>query len=1008
MARAGGNLRVWGSLVLLGLYSCAVPRAAALNGVSNLTAEAQTNSSITLRWEASKDTDPENLIYWVQCRGDNIYKTENTTNTTLTVDGLAPASIYEFVVWVEENGTNSTTEAINATTAPNPVTNLRVETQNNSSITLSWDEPEGHDLTYWIQWLGEDYSNVSKSTTNTSFVVDSLAPASTYEFFVWVGKSEINSTTETLNASTAPNPVTNLRVETQNNSSITLSWNEPEGHDLTYWIQWLGEDYSNVSKSTTNTSFVVDSLAPASTYEFFVWVEKNEINSTMDTLNASTAPNPVINLRVEAQTNSSITLSWNEPEGHDLTYWIQWLGEDYSNVSKSTTNTSFVVDSLAPASTYEFFVWVEKNEINSTTETLNASTAPNPVRNLRVETQNNSSITLSWDEPEGHDPSNLTYWIQWLGEDYSNVSKSTTNTSFVVDSLAPASTYEFFVWVEKNEINSTAEILNASTAPNPVRNLSVETQTISSITLSWDEPDGRNDTVHLTYGVQWLGDDGNYKNKSTTNTSVVVDNLAPGSTYEFSVWVEYKGIRSTTVIINASTVPAAVSKPSCVSASGGYGVILTWPCPSGGYDTFEVEVGGQWRNQTSCGTGMSVSDLGPAQSYTATITTISNGLRASPFSVNCHTESTGVIVGAIVGILLLFILVGLLIFFLKRRRKRSQQKETPKDLVFSVPGDILAKDFANHVRVKEKDSNYGFAEEYQQLAPEGQGQSQTTALAPENTSKNRYRNVLPYDWSRVPLKPLHEEPGSDYINANFMPGLGSSKEFIATQGPLPHTVGDFWRLVWEQKSHTVVMLTNCMESGRVKCEHYWPLDAQPCTHGQLQVTLMSEEVKENWTVRDLQLFHMGEQQTHSVRQFHFLAWPDHGVPYSPDPLLDFQKVLREWVDQSMDGGPPIVHCSAGVGRTGTLIALDVLLRQLECEGLVGPFSFVKKMRESRPLMVQTEAQYIFLHQCILRFLQKSAPALILKESIYENVPNFIYENVAAIRANESEVSATGC
>ncbi|XP_049986661.1 receptor-type tyrosine-protein phosphatase H isoform X12 [Alexandromys fortis] len=919
MARAGGNLRVWGSLVLLGLYSCAVPRAAALNGVSNLTAEAQTNSSITLRWEASKDTDPENLIYWVQCRGDNIYKTENTTNTTLTVDGLAPASIYEFVVWVEENGTNSTTEAINATTAPNPVTNLRVETQNNSSITLSWDEPEGHDLTYWIQWLGEDYSNVSKSTTNTSFVVDSLAPASTYEFFVWVGKSEINSTTETLNASTAPNPVTNLRVETQNNSSITLSWNEPEGHDLTYWIQWLGEDYSNVSKSTTNTSFVVDSLAPASTYEFFVWVEKNEINSTMDTLNASTAPNPVINLRVEAQTNSSITLSWNEPEGHDLTYWIQWLGEDYSNVSKSTTNTSFVVDSLAPASTYEFFVWVEKNEINSTTETL-----------------------------------------------------------------------------------------NASTAPNPVRNLSVETQTISSITLSWDEPDGRNDTVHLTYGVQWLGDDGNYKNKSTTNTSVVVDNLAPGSTYEFSVWVEYKGIRSTTVIINASTVPAAVSKPSCVSASGGYGVILTWPCPSGGYDTFEVEVGGQWRNQTSCGTGMSVSDLGPAQSYTATITTISNGLRASPFSVNCHTESTGVIVGAIVGILLLFILVGLLIFFLKRRRKRSQQKETPKDLVFSVPGDILAKDFANHVRVKEKDSNYGFAEEYQQLAPEGQGQSQTTALAPENTSKNRYRNVLPYDWSRVPLKPLHEEPGSDYINANFMPGLGSSKEFIATQGPLPHTVGDFWRLVWEQKSHTVVMLTNCMESGRVKCEHYWPLDAQPCTHGQLQVTLMSEEVKENWTVRDLQLFHMGEQQTHSVRQFHFLAWPDHGVPYSPDPLLDFQKVLREWVDQSMDGGPPIVHCSAGVGRTGTLIALDVLLRQLECEGLVGPFSFVKKMRESRPLMVQTEAQYIFLHQCILRFLQKSAPALILKESIYENVPNFIYENVAAIRANESEVSATGC
>lgn len=101
---------------------------------------------------------------------------------------------------------------------------------------------------------------------------------------------------------------------------------------------------------------------------------------------------------------------------------------------------------------------------------------------------------------------------------------------------------------------------------------------------------------------------------------------------------------------------------------------------------------------------------------------------------------------------------------------------------------------------------------------------------------------------------------------------------------------------------------------------------------------------------------MKEQQTLSLRQFHYLAWPDHGVPYSPDPLLAFRKMLRQWMDQTTDGGPPIVHCSAGVGRTGTLIALDVLLRQLECEGLVGPFSFVKKMRESRPLMVQTEVR----------------------------------------------------
>uniref|UniRef100_F1MGT8 protein-tyrosine-phosphatase n=2 Tax=Bos TaxID=9903 RepID=F1MGT8_BOVIN len=311
------------------------------------------------------------------------------------------------------------------------------------------------------------------------------------------------------------------------------------------------------------------------------------------------------------------------------------------------------------------------------------------------------------------------------------------------------------------------------------------------------------------------------------------------------------------------------------------------------------------------------------------------------------------------------------------------------------PGDILAEDFAEHVWRNERDSNYGFAEEYQQLALEDHGQSQTVASALENSGKNRYRNVLPYDWSRVPLQALLGQPGSEYINASFIPGLWSPREFIAAQGPLPQTVGDFWRMVWEQQSHTLVMLTNCVESGRVKCEHYWPLDAQPFTHGHLQVTLVGEEVAENWAVRNLKLCHVQQQKTLPVRQFHYMTWPDHGVPHSPDPLLAFWRMLRQWLDQTVGGGPPIVHCSAGVGRTGTLIALDVLLRQLECEGLVGPFGYVKKMRESRPLMVQTEAQYVFLHQCILQFLQQSATVRAQKGATYENL---LMENGAATEA----------
>nr|XP_034348884.1 receptor-type tyrosine-protein phosphatase H [Arvicanthis niloticus] len=967
MARAGGNLGVWGSLVLLGLYGCSVVKAA---------------------------------------------------DTSVTVDGLAPASAYECSVWAEKDGVNGSTESVIATTAPNPVRDLRAETQTNTSITLRWDVPDGHDpqdLTYWVQCPGDGGSNNTPNTTDTRFTVDGLAPASAYEFSVWAEKNGVSGFPVSIIATTAPNPVRDLRAETQTNTSITLRWDVPDGHDpqdLTYWVQCPGDGGSNKTLNTTDTRFTVDGFAPAFSYEFSVWAEKDGVRSLPVSIIAHTAPNPVRDLRAETQTNTSITLRWDVPDGHDpqnLTYWVQWPGDGGNNSTLNTTDTSVTVDGLAPASSYEFSVWAEKNGVRGLPVSIIATTAPNQVRDLRAETQTNTSITLRWDVPDGHDPQDLTYWVQWPGDGGSNKTLNTTDTRFTVDGLAPASAYEFSVWAKKNGVSGFPVSIIATTVPNPVRNLSLVNQTNSSIILSWEPPKGP-DLQGYSYRVQCTGDGEKNETRDVEETSITIGKLEAGTLYNFSVWAIKNEVLSSPESLNSSTAPAAVSITSCVSTSGGYEVILTWSCPSGGYETFEVEVGKKWspRNESLCGKGMTVSGLDPAQSYTATVTTISNNLKAQTVSTTCHTESTPIIVGVIVGILLLFILVGLLIVILRKRRKKRQPKEVPKGLVFSFPGDILAKDFADHVRKNEKDSNCGFAEEYQQLALEGQGQSQMTASAVENVSKNRYRNVLPYDWSRVPLQPLPEEPGSDYINASFMPGLWSPKEFIATQGPLPHTVSDFWRMVWEQQSHTLVMLTNCIESGRVKCEHYWPLDAHPCTHGQLQVTLISEEVTENWTVRHLQLFHMKEQQILSVRQFHYLAWPDHGVPYSPDPLLAFQKVLRQWLDQTMDGGPPIVHCSAGVGRTGTLIALDVLLRQLECEGLVGPFSFVKKMRESRPLMVQTEAQYVFLHQCILRSLQMPARALAPKEAIYENVASLLYENASAIRAHESEVSASGC
>ncbi|XP_059521697.1 receptor-type tyrosine-protein phosphatase H [Myotis daubentonii] len=893
--------------------------------------------------------------------------------------------------------------------APNPVRDLTVESQTTSSISLRWTAPQGpnRNYTYWVEWTGGGGETGTQSTTHTSVTVDGLKPGSAYALAVWVENRNISSSRTPLRAATVPNAVTNLGVQDQTTSSITLSWTAPQGPDhppYTYWVSWTVKGgVATGTQNTSDTRVTVDEMEAGALYTFTVRAERNGVNSSNTTCTGATVPNAVTNLGVQDQTTSSITLSWTAPQGPDhppYTYWVSWTVEGgVATGTQNTSDTRVTVDEMEAGALYTFTVRAERNGVNSSNTTCTGATVPNAVTNLGVQDRTTSSITLSWTAPQGPDHPPYTYWVSWTVEGgVATGTQNTSDTRVTVDEMEAGTLYTFTVRAERNGVNSSNTTCTGATAPNEVTALRKDTQTNNSIALQWKAPACPPSQLYM-YCVQWAsggppqgeGDPQGHQVDQiarTKETWYVVRGLEPGTPYNFSVWAERSNVAGSTQSLRASTSPDPVTIISCTSISGGYGVSLNWTCPLGGYEAFELQVGGQLvsLDNASCGRDVFVSHLQPAQSYPATVRTIWDGLRAPAASVTCHTETAGVIAGAIVGALLFLTLVGLLIFFLRRYKKSL------KEPALSFPKDIPAADFADHVRKNEKDSNCGFAEEYQHLAMEGHGQSQTVASAPENSAKNRYRNVLPYDWSRVTLRSLGGAPGSDYINASFMPGLWSPREFIATQGPLPQTVGDFWRLVWEQQSHTLVMLTNCVELGRVKCEHYWPLDAQPCTHGHLQVTLEGEKVMENWTVRDLKLRHTQEQKTLSVRQFHYVAWPDHGVPHSPDPLLAFWKVLRQWLDKTPEGGPPIVHCSAGVGRTGTLIALDVLLRQLECEGVVGPFSFVKKMRESRPLMVQTEAQYVFLHQCLLRFLQQSAPPPAQKnEAVYENL---VFENDA--------------
>nr|XP_020494280.1 receptor-type tyrosine-protein phosphatase H-like [Labrus bergylta] len=276
--------------------------------------------------------------------------------------------------------------------------------------------------------------------------------------------------------------------------------------------------------------------------------------------------------------------------------------------------------------------------------------------------------------------------------------------------------------------------------------------------------------------------------------------------------------------------------------------------------------------------------------------------------------------------------------------------------------------------------------------PVGTEQTRKEANLLDNKPRNRFNNVLPYDWCRVKLTSSDANETSGYINANYMPGYNSSREYIATQGPLPSTVNDFWRMIWEQRVKGIVMVTNCKESGKTKCEQYWPGDSKPHMYGELVVTIRYEQKELFWILRKFTVKHKNSSEERTVKHFHFTAWPDHDVPQGTEVLIRFRGLVRQHIEREGTGAPTVVHCSTGVGRTGTIIALDVMLQQLEKERAVGINAFVHKMRLSRPHMVQTESQYVFLHQCIMDSLQQNERTA---EDIYEN-EYMMYANATAL------------
>ncbi|XP_062418772.1 receptor-type tyrosine-protein phosphatase zeta isoform X2 [Pungitius pungitius] len=428
----------------------------------------------------------------------------------------------------------------------------------------------------------------------------------------------------------------------------------------------------------------------------------------------------------------------------------------------------------------------------------------------------------------------------------------------------------------------------------------------------------------------------------------------------------------------APPAPAAATPAPPRSAGGGGGE------ESG---SGQGEGGGPYDNETSSDFTISERTERESQEEAEPVADASNSSHES--RVGSIREKEAVVPLAIISSLAglgLLVLVGILVywrtcfqtahFYIDDNLSPRVISTSDAALTSEEQAAFPVKQFVKHVA--ELHQTDGFQREFQEVQACSVDMGMTdSSNHPDNRPKNRYSNILAYDHTRVRLSQQADKDGKagDYINANYVDGFKKPRAYIAAQGPLKTSTEDFWRMVWEQNVSVIVMITNLVEKGRRKCDQYWPAEVQE-EFGSFLVTVKSSRTLAFYTQRTFSVRNTnakkaslkGRSSERTVTQYQYTQWPDMGVPELALPLLSF---VRKSSTVGPEGagpegaGPVVVHCSAGVGRTGTYVVLDSMLKQIREEGSVNISGFLKHIRTQRNHLVQTEEQYVFIHDALV-------------------------------------------
>ncbi|XP_019137489.1 receptor-type tyrosine-protein phosphatase delta isoform X21 [Corvus cornix cornix] len=991
----------------------------------NFKAEPESETSILLSWTPPRsDTiSSYELVYKDGEHGEE-QRVSTEPTTSYRLQGLRPNSLYLFRLAARSpQGLGASTAEISARTMQSipsgPPRKVEVEAVNSTAVKVSWRSPvpnkqhgqiRGYQVHYVRMENGEpkgqpmlkdimlaDAQWEYDDTTEHEMIVSGLQPETTYSFTVTAyttkgdgarSKPKLVSTTGAV-----PGKPRLVISHTQMNTAL-IQWHPPvetfgplQGYRLKFGRKDM-DTLTTMEFSEKEDHFTATDIHKGASYVFRLSA-RNKVGFGEEMVKEISVPEEVPsgfpqNLHSESSTSTSVQLTWQMPllaerNGIITKYTILYrdINVAYQPVELPVVpaDTTMTLSGLKPDTTYDVKVRAHTSKgPGPYSPSVQFRTLPVDqavfAKNFHVKAVMKTSVLLSWEIPENYN-SALPFKILY---DDGKMEVDGRATQKLITNLKPDTSYSFVLTNRGNSAGGLQHRVTAKTAPDVLRTKPVfigKTNLDGMITVELPEvPSNENIKGYYIVIVPLKRSRGKFIKPWESPDEMELDELLK----EIA-----RKRRSIRLGREVELKPYIAAHFEVLPTEFTLGDKKHY----GGFENKQLQSGQEYVFFVLAVMEHSESTMYATSPYSDPVVSMD----LDPQPITDEEEGLIWVVGPVLAVVFIIcIVIAILLYKSKPDRKRAESdsrkssipnsKEVPshhptdpvelRRLNFQTPGmashpPIPILELADHIERLKANDNLKFSQEYESIDP-GQQFTWEHSNLEVNKPKNRYANVIAYDHSRVLLSAIEGIPGSDYINANYIDGYRKQNAYIATQGALPETFGDFWRMMWEQRGATVVMMTKLEERSRVKCDQYWPSRGTE-TYGLIQVTLLDTVELATYCVRTFALYKNGSSEKREVRQFQFTAWPDHGVPEHPTPFLAFLRRVKTC--NPPDAGPMVVHCSAGVGRTGCFIVIDAMLERIKHEKTVDIYGHVTLMRAQRNYMVQTEDQYIFIHDALL-------------------------------------------